>query len=120
MRIAVVQLAYGDDEPFGDRVDRVAALVAEQSGHDLVVLPELWGATGFGYRRWPGEAQPLDGPWVAAMISPPPARCWRISSVSRSRPAASSADVGSSRSQIGREMAISRASESRRLCPAER
>jgi predicted amidohydrolase len=67
MRIAVVQLAYGDDERFGDRVDRVAALVAEQSGHDLVVLPELWGATGFGYRRWPGEAQPLDGPWVAAM-----------------------------------------------------
>ena len=67
MRIAVVQLAYGDEESPTARVDRVAGLVADQSGHDLVVLPELWGATGFGYRRWAGEAQPLDGPWVAAM-----------------------------------------------------
>ena len=67
MRIAVVQLAYGDEESFGARVDRVAALVAEQSGHDLVVLPELWGATGFGYQRWAGEAQPLDGSWARAM-----------------------------------------------------
>ncbi|HSO63711.1 MAG TPA: nitrilase-related carbon-nitrogen hydrolase [Ornithinibacter sp.] len=67
MRIAVVQLAYGDDESFTARVDRVAGLVADQSGHDLVVLPELWGATGFGYGRWSDEAQPLDGPWVTAM-----------------------------------------------------
>ena len=67
MRIAVVQLAYDDDESFDARVDRVAALVAAQSGHDLVVLPELWGATGFDYARWAGEAQSLDGPWARAM-----------------------------------------------------
>ena len=67
MRIAVVQLGYDDDEPFGARVERVAALVADQAGHDLVVLPELWGATGFDYTRWAGEAQPLDGPWARAM-----------------------------------------------------
>lgn len=67
MRIAVVQLGYDDDEPFDARVQRVAALVAEQAGHDLVVLPELWGATGFDYTRWAGEAQPLDGPWARAM-----------------------------------------------------
>ena len=67
MRIAVIQLGYDDDEPFGARVDRAAALVAEQAGHDLVVLPELWGATGFDYRRWADEAQPLDGPWARAM-----------------------------------------------------
>lgn len=67
MRIAVIQLAYDDEEPFGARVDRVAALVAARSGDDLVVLPELWGATGFDYSRWPGEAQPLDGAWTASM-----------------------------------------------------
>ena len=68
MRIAVVQLAYGDDETFDARVDRVAGLVAEQAGHDLVVLPELWGATGFGYTTLGRPtAQPLDGPWAAAM-----------------------------------------------------
>jgi predicted amidohydrolase len=67
MRIAVVQLAYGDDEPFDARVDRVASLVADLAGHDLVVLPELWAPTGFDYRRWDDEAQPLDGPWARAM-----------------------------------------------------
>ncbi|QIM22195.1 apolipoprotein acyltransferase [Phycicoccus sp. HDW14] len=67
MRIAVVQLAYGDEESFGARVDRVAGIVAGLAGHDLVLLPELWGATGFDYTRWEGAAQPLDGPWVAAM-----------------------------------------------------
>ncbi|PKW26875.1 nitrilase-related carbon-nitrogen hydrolase [Phycicoccus duodecadis] len=67
MRIALVQLAYGDDEPFAARVDRVAALVAGQAGYDLVVLPELWAPTGFGYRRWDGDAQPLDGAWARAM-----------------------------------------------------
>ena len=67
MRIAVVQLAYDDDESFQARVDRVAGLVADQSGHDLVVLPELWGATGFDYSRWGAEAQPLEGPWASAM-----------------------------------------------------
>ncbi|WP_377638874.1 nitrilase-related carbon-nitrogen hydrolase [Oryzobacter terrae] len=67
MRIAVVQLAYGDDEPFDARVDRVAGIVAGLSGHDLVVLPELWAPTGFGYQGWADEAQPLDGPWSRAM-----------------------------------------------------
>lgn len=67
VRIAVVQLAYGDEESFAARVDRVASLVAAQAGHDLVVLPELWGATGFGYKRWAEEAQADDGPWSRAM-----------------------------------------------------
>jgi predicted amidohydrolase len=67
MRIAVVQLAYDDDESFDARVERVRGIVSGLAGHDLVVLPELWGATGFDYGRWDGEAQPLDGAWAGAM-----------------------------------------------------
>ncbi|MFQ6170761.1 carbon-nitrogen family hydrolase [Oryzobacter sp. R7] len=67
MRIAVVQLAYGDEEPFEARVDRVAGLVSGLTGHDLVVLPELWAPTGFAYTRWDDQAQPLDGPWAQTM-----------------------------------------------------
>ncbi len=69
MRVAIVQLAYGDEEPMAERVERVAALVRDQAGHDLVVLPELWGATGFGYERWEADAQPLDGPIAEAMAA---------------------------------------------------
>ncbi len=67
MRVHVLQVGYGDEEPVAERVERVAALVAEQSGADLVVLPELWAPTGFGYRRWAAAAEPVEGPTITAI-----------------------------------------------------
>jgi predicted amidohydrolase len=67
MRVAVLQVGYGDDEPMSERITRVADLVRAQAGHDLVVLPELWAPGGFSYREWDGRAQPVDGPIGAAM-----------------------------------------------------
>lgn len=67
LRVAVVQVAYGDDEPMDERVERVAALVRQQAGHDLVVLPELWAPGGFSYREWTDRAQPVDGSIGSAM-----------------------------------------------------
>jgi predicted amidohydrolase len=67
MKVAVVQLAYGDDEPVEDRVARAADLVRAQRGHDLVVLPELWGPGGFSYKQWGQRAETVDGPIAAAM-----------------------------------------------------
>ena len=67
MRVAVVQLGYDDGESPVERVERVVALVRGLRGHDLVVLPELWQPTGFGYRRWASLAEPLDGPLVHSM-----------------------------------------------------
>jgi predicted amidohydrolase len=67
MRVAVLQIGYGDDEPMADRIARVADLVRAQAGHDLVVLPELWAPGGFSYREWDARAQPVDGPIGAAM-----------------------------------------------------
>ena len=67
MRVAVVQVGYGDAEPVAERVERVAALVRAQAGHDLVVLPELWAPGGFAYREWQDRAEPVDGPIGRAM-----------------------------------------------------
>lgn len=67
MKVAVIQLAYGDDETWQERTDRVVAMVADQAGHDLVVLPELWSAGGFDYRSWPDRAQRVDGPVITAL-----------------------------------------------------
>jgi predicted amidohydrolase len=61
MKVAVIQLAYGDGESVKDRTARATALVRAQSGHDLVVLPELWPAGGFDYREWEQRAEPVDG-----------------------------------------------------------
>jgi predicted amidohydrolase len=69
MRVAVLQIAYGDEEPVFERVERVAALVREQRGHDLVVLPELWAPGGFAYREWAERAEPVDGPVAQAMAA---------------------------------------------------
>lgn len=67
MKVALVQLAYGDDEPVRDRVARAADLVRAQAGHDLVVLPELWAPEGFAYQRWAERGEPIDGPTATAM-----------------------------------------------------
>jgi predicted amidohydrolase len=69
MRIHVLQIGYGDDEPVAERISRVAGLVAAQAGADLVVLPELWAAGGFSYRRWVERAEGLDGPVITALAA---------------------------------------------------
>lgn len=67
MRVTLLQIEVRDEEPLPERVDRVAALVAEQSDTDLVVLPELWPHGAFASGRWAAEAEPLDGPVVTAL-----------------------------------------------------
>jgi len=67
MRVALIQLAYGDDESLEARVERVVGLVHEQRGHDLVVLPELWPAGGFSYRDWEERAQDVGGSVAQAL-----------------------------------------------------
>lgn len=67
MRVSVIQLAYGDDSGVAERTNRAVDLVRAQQGADVVILPELWPQGGFAYDRWEREAQPLDGPVVAAL-----------------------------------------------------
>lgn len=73
LRVSVVQVGYGDDETVAERVTRVSALVrATYAAHpslDLIVLPELWAPTGFGYDGWEGVAEPVDGPFAQAMAA---------------------------------------------------
>lgn len=67
LRVAVIQLAYGDDESKPDRTRRVADLVRAQRGADLVVLPELWPNGGFAYDTWEDGAETLEGAVVSAL-----------------------------------------------------
>lgn len=61
MKLALIQLAYDDTETLPARVDRVTGLVRSLAGHDMVMLPELWGAGGFSYREWSERAQDVTG-----------------------------------------------------------
>ncbi|KOV91987.1 acyltransferase [Streptomyces sp. NRRL B-3648] len=63
----MIQIAVDEDEPVGSRRRRVAALVREQSGADLVVLPELWTTGAFAYEEFGREAEPLEGPTYETM-----------------------------------------------------
>ncbi|MDJ0380722.1 carbon-nitrogen family hydrolase [Streptomyces sp. G-G2] len=67
MRASLIQIAVNDGESVVSRRSRVAGLVREQSGSDLVVLPELWGVGAFSYEQFETEAEPLDGPTYEAM-----------------------------------------------------
>lgn len=67
MRASLIQIAVNDAESVTSRRSRVADLVREQAGSDLVVLPELWTVGAFAYEQFETEAEPLDGPTFEAM-----------------------------------------------------
>ncbi|MFE2940561.1 carbon-nitrogen family hydrolase [Streptomyces sp. NPDC059255] len=67
MRASLLQIAVDPDESVESRRRRAAALVREQRGADLVVLPELWTVGAFAYESFAAEAEPADGPTFAAM-----------------------------------------------------
>ncbi|MEU2435053.1 carbon-nitrogen family hydrolase [Streptomyces rubradiris] len=67
MRASLIQAAVDEREPVDSRRRRLAALVREQSGADLVVLPELWTTGAFAYEEFGREAEPLEGPTYEVM-----------------------------------------------------
>ncbi|MFI1533742.1 carbon-nitrogen family hydrolase [Streptomyces anandii] len=67
MRASLIQIAVDEGEPVESRRRRAAALVREQAGADLVVLPELWTTGAFAFDRFAAEAEPLEGPTYEAM-----------------------------------------------------
>ncbi|AOR33187.1 acyltransferase [Streptomyces fodineus] len=67
MRASLIQIAVNEDESVDSRRHRVAALVREQAGADLVVLPELWTTGAFAFEEFGREAEPLEGPTYETM-----------------------------------------------------
>ncbi len=67
MRASLIQIAADPDEAVDSRRQRAAALVREQHGADLVVLPELWPVGAFAYQSFEDEAELPDGPTFEVM-----------------------------------------------------
>ena len=67
MRASLIQIAVDEDESVESRRVRVASLVRDQAGADLVVLPELWSTGAFAFEEFGREAEPLRGPTYEAM-----------------------------------------------------
>ncbi|MEW2253930.1 carbon-nitrogen family hydrolase [Streptomyces sp. NPDC047869] len=67
MRASLIQIAVDDGESVASRRRRTAALIREQAGSDLVVLPELWTTGAFAYEEFGAEAEPLEGPTYEVM-----------------------------------------------------
>ncbi|MGP3980811.1 carbon-nitrogen family hydrolase [Streptomyces sp. KR80] len=68
MRASLLQIDVNPDEAVRFRRERVAGLVREQAGADLVVLPELWTVGAFAYEAFDAYAEtPGDGPTAVAM-----------------------------------------------------
>ncbi|SPF01668.1 carbon-nitrogen family hydrolase [Streptomyces sp. MA5143a] len=67
MRASLLQIGVDEGESVDSRRRRVASLVREQAGADLVVLPELWTTGAFAFESFTAEAEPLDGPTHEAM-----------------------------------------------------
>ncbi|MFD8911996.1 carbon-nitrogen family hydrolase [Streptomyces sp. NPDC059575] len=67
MRASLIQIAVDERESVADRRQRAVALVREQAGADLVVLPELWTTGAFAYEDFGTGSEPLEGPTHEAM-----------------------------------------------------
>jgi predicted amidohydrolase len=67
VRASLIQIAVDGGESVETRRRRVASLIRQQAGADLVVLPELWTTGAFAYEEFGREAEPLDGPTYEAM-----------------------------------------------------
>ncbi|CQR62977.1 carbon-nitrogen family hydrolase [Streptomyces leeuwenhoekii] len=67
MRASLIQIAVDEAESVASRRRRVASLVREQAGADLVVLPELWTTGAFAFEDFGAGAEPLKGPTYEAM-----------------------------------------------------
>jgi predicted amidohydrolase len=67
VRASLLQIDVNEGESVESRRRRVASLVREQAGADLVVLPELWTTGAFAYDGFADEAEPLEGPTYEAM-----------------------------------------------------
>lgn len=67
MRASLIQIAVDEGESVASRRLRVASLVRDQAGADLVVLPELWTTGAFAFEEFGREAEPLEGPTYELM-----------------------------------------------------
>jgi predicted amidohydrolase len=67
VRASLLQIDVNDGESVDSRRRRVAALVREQAGVDLAVLPELWTTGAFAYESFGTEAESLEGPTFEVM-----------------------------------------------------
>jgi predicted amidohydrolase len=67
VRASLLQIDVNDGETVDSRRRRVATLVREQAGVDLIVLPELWTTGAFAYEAFGTEAESLEGPTFEAM-----------------------------------------------------
>ncbi|MFK8911679.1 carbon-nitrogen family hydrolase [Streptomyces sp. YS-3] len=68
MRASLIQFGVDPQESADSRRRRAASLVREQTGSDLVVLPELWTVGAFAYESFAAESEKAaDGPTHEAM-----------------------------------------------------
>jgi predicted amidohydrolase len=69
LRVSLLQLHIDASESASDRIVRVASLVAQQHGADLVVLPELWVPGAFAYSGFEQSADDLRGVAVSEIAA---------------------------------------------------
>ena len=63
LKVAVIQMAIGD-EPKEYRFQRIATLLDQTRGSNLILLPELWNVGYFAFDRYQKDSEPITGPTV--------------------------------------------------------
>jgi predicted amidohydrolase len=67
MKIAILQLSFGDEESKSTRIARVEEIIAEAQPTDLVLLPEVWNIGYYSFDRYMSESETLEGETVSRL-----------------------------------------------------
>jgi predicted amidohydrolase len=67
MKVAILQLAFGDEDNKAARISRVEKLIDEITEPNLVMLPEVWNIGYYSFDRYKSESETLEGETVSML-----------------------------------------------------
>lgn len=67
MKVAMLQLAFNDQDAKDDRIARVENIIDEVKDADLVLLPEVWNIGYFAFEQYKAESEFIIGKTVRSL-----------------------------------------------------
>jgi predicted amidohydrolase len=69
MKVAILQLAFNQDDNKAARISRVENILDQVKGADLVLLPEVWNIGYFAFDQYKSQSETLEGETIACLAA---------------------------------------------------
>ncbi|MEN6327914.1 MAG: carbon-nitrogen family hydrolase [Syntrophomonas sp.] len=69
MKVAILQLAFNEEESKAARISRVERILDQAAGTDLVLLPEVWNIGYYAFDQYKAESETLNDATVTRLAA---------------------------------------------------